>query len=646
MDVKIRTGKTSAPRAVSLVTHSLRSHQKEHVCVLMHVRANASDMETVERECMAIIDHSLLEGGDEAPDRLDGTLKELNGFLKGLFLARRVEEAHMIIAILDTQGVLHVSHTGRGEAYLVRGALTTQITEYGGRKPIPAFVHVASGALDPRDIVVFSTQRLLRSLTPTQLAQHAHREEHLLDELLSHMESDGEAAAIATLLFASDEPRAIRRVTAPASRSTLRRSTSSFSVESFFTWSRKLREFLPRNITSLFHAKRAHASFAAWISHITHPRYRRRRQLLLLAAAVGILLLVWIVIHVAVLSQRGKTQVELESLVEQISSEIQTAQNRYLAGDGEAANAILQRAEERAKQVVDNEVSAFRTEALDLLDRIRTKREEMNNIIRLSPRTVVNLSSKAPAVLAQGLIGLGDGEFIAFDRQNLYRVLLNAIDDPLLVSDQEVLIDGTEFDRYQVLTFLTTGNNLLEFSNGQFTSFKTEDPAGWISGQDVKAYLRYFYILSSENNQIYKYERLSNRYSVPVEYNVNGDLSGAIDMVIDGNVYILKNGGKIVRLFRGEVRPFAIRRLPEGVLERATKVFKLQNGNFYFLDPLHSRVIVSSEISASGDSSYIRQYVLEGDSIGELQDLFVDQDEGRLYILDEKRLYVIDMEQR
>ena len=162
----------------------------------------------------------------------------------------------------------------------------------------------------------------------------------------------------------------------------------------------------------------------------------------------------------------------------------------------------------------------------------------------------------------------------------------------------------------------------------------------------MKAYLRYFYILSSENNQIYKYERLSNRYSVPVEYNVNGDLSGAIDMVIDGNVYILKNGGKIVRLFRGEVRPFAIRRLPEGVLERATKVFKLQNGNFYFLDPLHSRVIVSSEISASGDSSYIRQYVLEGDSIGELQDLFVDQDEGRLYILDEKRLYVIDMEQR
>ncbi|PIP65056.1 hypothetical protein COU77_00230 [Candidatus Peregrinibacteria bacterium CG10_big_fil_rev_8_21_14_0_10_49_16] len=645
MDVQIRTGQTSAPDTVSLVTHSLKSHRKEPVCVLMHTRADASGMETVEQECMAIVNHSLLEGDDEAPDRLDGTLKELNGFLKGLFLARRVEEVHMIVSILDAGGLLHVSHTGRGEAYLIRGSTTTQITEYAGRKPIPAFVHVASGALDPRDIVVLSTQRLLRSLTPAQLAQLAQREEQLLEELVRHVESDGEEAALATLLYEPHEPRP------PVGRAGRAQEPLSSPAHSAVRRRASLRQ--PRLSPALL--RDAVRSLAERISQcvpdvgekiaqITHPRFRRRRQLLLMAAVVAILLIVWVVVHLAIFSQRGKTRVELESLVEQISSEMQTAQNRYLAGDTEAANAILLRAEERAKQVVDNEVSTFRTEALDLLDRIRAKREEMNNIVRLSPRNVVNLSSKTPAVLAQGLLGLGDGEFIVFDRQHLYRVLLNSIDDPLPVSDQELIIDGVEFDRYQLLAFLTTGNSLLEFTGGQLVSFKTEDPAGWIVGEDMKAYLRYLYVLSPENNQVYKYERLSNRYTAPVEYNVNGDLSGAIDMAIDGNVFILKKGGEVVRLFRGEVRPFTIRRLPQDALEGATKIFKLQSGNFYLLDPVHSRVIVASEISANGESSYLRQYVLEGDQVGELQDLFVDPDEGRLYVLDEKRLHVVDIE--
>ena len=95
--------------------------------------------------------------------------------------------------------------------------------------------------------------------------------------------------------------------------------------------------------------------------------------------------------------------------MQQINTEIRTADNRRLTGDIDSANAILERAEERAKQVMDSESGLFRVEALDLLDRIRGKREEINNIVRLSPRVVVNLGAKNPDVAAQGLIGLADG---------------------------------------------------------------------------------------------------------------------------------------------------------------------------------------------------------------------------------------------
>jgi hypothetical protein len=172
---------------------------------------------------------------------------------------------------------------------------------------------------------------------------------------------------------------------------------------------------------------------------------------------------------------------------------------------------------------------------------------------------------------------------------------------------------------------------------------KTDDPSGWIIGKDIETYLRYLYVLSPDNNQIYKYERLSNRYTAPSEYNVNGDISGALDMAIDGNVYILKEGGEIVRLFRGEARPFTIRYAPDDVLANSTKLFKVADANFYFLDPVAARVVVATDGGSTGEASYSRQYILEGDQIGTLQDLYVDPDESQLYVLDDKRMYVIDL---
>lgn len=115
-------------------------------------------------------------------------------------------------------------------------------------------------------------------------------------------------------------------------------------------------------------------------------------------------------------------------------------------------------------------------------------------------------------------------------------------------------------------------------------------------------------------------------------------------MTIDGNIYVLKQGGAIVKLLRGETQPFVIRHAPDNVLMNATKIYKVFDGNIYFLDPVKSRVIVITDGGPSGESTYLKQYVLEGENqIGELQDLYVDPDESRLYVMDEKRVYKIDL---
>lgn len=670
MDIVVRTGETKAPSAGTLLAAlSFTSTHGEHAILLLHGKAEAQDGKTLQDECSTILQHSLLGSEGDSWSRLDGALKELNGLFKGFLVSGTLTDIHAVVALLDATGTIHISAAGRGEAYLVRGAAASQITEYSKGKPLAAFIHISSGALEPGDFLIIATQRLLRTLTPVQLSQLTHRGDRLLGDVILALEGEKETAAVATVHLPSAEPvadspqeerqPARSRAALPPRRGGRHGENAVMGI---------VKRIGDRLLPALQSAGRAGATFGkkgasrllggtpsikavqeksvAFLSDLKDPKRKRRAHFLLLAAALAAFLVVWLVVSLSTSTQRSKSRSELSDLMSQINDEIRTADNRRLAGDTDGANSILQRAEERAKQVLDSEGSLFRVEALDVLDKIRSKREEINNILRIPARVLVNISSKDPAISAQGLIGLGEGEFLAYDRQNIYRVLLNRVDDPKRIVDDDLILQGADFPRYKSQVFMTTGNSVIELSGNQLTPMKTEDPNGWITGKDVETYLRYLYVLSPEKKQIYKYERLSNRYAGPVQYNVNGDLTGALDMAIDTSVYVLKEGGAVLKLLRGETQPFVIRHAPEGVLKNSTKMFKSPDGNFYFLDPVKNRVIVSTASTATGESSYMKQYILEGEQLGTLRDLYVDREESHLYVLDEKRVYVVDLATR
>lgn len=670
MDMDIKTGSTRSPRSVLLAHAEEKSLRDELVLMLFEIHGDESHAKTVRRECENVVKHALLETDGNAAERLDGALKELNGLLKGMLVSGSIEDLHLLIAVVERGGMMHVSHAGRAEAYLVRKGLASQITEYVSGKSTPAFVHISSGALQKGDVVILSTQRLLRSLTPAQLAGLQKKGEPI-DALTRALDAEGEHAALATI--AVDAAPALPFLDAgddveTPSRPVRRRGSNDSPLRAYadkamaFVRALPLGDLVkrlrpapkPRGVKGFFDAaaKRVSAWFAGLIADLRDPKRKKRAHLLLLALCIASLVIVWMVVNLLLFSQRNKSQAELEALVATINEQIQTAENRRIIGDLSAANGILAQAEESARQVMDNESGLFRVEALTLLDTIRAKKEEINNILRVSPRVVANIATKNASVVAKGLIGLRDGEFVVYDAQNLYRVLLNTVDDPTkLPEGDELIAAGVPFARFDTLVFLVTGNVVMEWANDAATTMKTDDPAGWVTGIAADTYLRFLYVLAPDRatpgkNQIYKYERLQNRYGPPAPYNVNGDLTGAIDLAIDGNVYVLKEGGALVKLFRGEAQPFQIRQAPENLLTNATKIYKVAEGNFYLLDPVEGRVIVLRDGGASGEAAYVRQYVLDIDQLGTLTDLYVDPDQSHLYVMDEKRIYLIDLNQQ
>lgn len=680
MDLSVRTGTTRPQSDVALESLNLETVQGERVFVLVEITAPEKEAHAIERECETIVKHALLESEGPASERLDGALKELNGLLKGMLVTGVVHDVHMLLAILDLEGMLHVSHAGRAEAYLIRRSSTSQITEYTAGKPTPAFVHIASGQLEDGDIVILSTQRLLRTFTPAQLARLTADKDGLMDGIIRSLEAEQEHAALACLTVLEDEEevveevRPVRTGRAPDRRNRMQQDSlmarfgksaagirlpslaSLGSIASGVTKSAasiggKAGRKASRVSVDLSMFSRlwesTNAFVQGFIADLAHPQRKKRAHLLLLAGSLALLVLVWATVHLITNSQRSKTRAELETIVAEIGAEIQMAENRRITGDSAGANANLQHARERALQLRDNEAGLFRAEANDLLERIRAKDDEINNVVRLTPRTIP-LTSANPDILARGLIGLGNREFVAFDKQNAYRILLQSVESPTRLSEDLLAVDGVNFDRFQSQVFLMNQNSVIELQGGQPISMKTDDPQGWVSGVAIDAYLRFIYVLSPENKQIYKYERLGNRYGSPVEYNVNGDLTGAVDMAIDGSVYVLKDGAdgaSVLKLFRGETQPFVVRGGADDLLKNVAKIYKVADRNLYLLDPVERSVIVVSDGGSTGEASYVRKFVLEaGDGQDdELRDLYVDADESQLYILGEKRVYVIDL---
>ena len=664
-ELSITTVKTKLQGDAHLFSQILDAEKGEQIVTLLRIDGEERQIDHFKEEWLRTIERTLPHAEEEAYERLEGALKELNGLLKGTLISGNVREINALIALCDTEGVMHVAQAGRAEAYLTRSGRTVQITEGSAARDGAQFLHISSGELQQEDVVILSTERLLRTMSPVQITQIVRRKSEALDGIRDMLEREREVAVLALL-----SPEARKAGTLPltlAASSTVRRGESllksllqkrkggggSRHAKKWLTlptwkwtggsWGGKTAKLKSLSHGSLKHVRKLIRDF---LDDLQHPTRKRKAHLLLIAGAIIVFVGIWSAFQISTISQKSQTRVELEKLVEKINGDLRLAENRQLMGDSESANAILTRAEEEAKGVMQNESGLFRTDALDLLDRIRAKREGINNIVRLSPTVVANLSAQTPDISARGLIGIERGRLIAYDRQNLYSIIVNAVDEPQRLDGENLILDGSYFDRFKTQIFMTKENRMIELIDGQPTAMKTDDPGGWLNGPDMEAYLRFLYILSPQNNQILKYERLSNRYSAPSEYNVNGKLEGAIDMVIDSDLYVLHQGGKVTKLLRGEERPFVIRNLPAGALDKATKIVKpSDSGNFYFLDPEGKRVIVTRSDDDLGESLYLKQYVLEGEQVGILQDLYVDPEGAQLFILDEKRLYSINLQE-
>ncbi len=171
----------------------------------------------------------------------------------------------------------------------------------------------------------------------------------------------------------------------------------------------------------------------------------------------------------------------------------------------------------------------------------------------------------------------------------------------------------------------------------------------WLKPVAIGGYYGNLYVLDPLLDRILKYIPIDNAYtSPPGDYlnpNLAADLTGAVDMAVDGNMYVLFADGQIKKFYQGDQLSFTLAGLPSA-MRSPTTIFvsgpKKPDGlgYVYVTDTGNSRILQFDK-----NGTYVRQFkAKQGESqLDKLRAVYVDEDNKRMYIVSGRTLWLADL---
>jgi len=395
------------------------------------------------------------------------------------------------------------------------------------------------------------------------------------------------------------------------------------------------------------------------------PRRRRRAGRdtlenvpLMASIAIGIPLLVAFVV-VTFYLQRGTSQ-QREALLDRANRAAETARQAD-AGEARIRWDEALRAAEEALVIApdDQELMALRAQA-------RAKLDALDGAVR-------------PELVMLWDYGEGRGRKVAVSRMQVYALdpgegqvtqhtltqsRQSVTDDELtLIAYEGQRVGDEEIGKLRdimwlgaggawtvdALLILTEGDRLLQHSVAWGLSWVPFDAQ---EGPNAVGVLRPYdgklYALDPEGNQVWRFHYTGDGFG-----NVEGyfaapapDLSTAIDMVVDGAVYVLLANGQIYKFFGGEQQPYQLNGLPQPLSRPVALVSEgdATSGALYVADADAQSIVA---LTKSGEFIHqIKDPALSagsasGNVLVGLETLAIDSESRTLYILSNGRLYAV-----
>ncbi len=323
-----------------------------------------------------------------------------------------------------------------------------------------------------------------------------------------------------------------------------------------------------------------------------------------------------------------------------------SAADALIYSDFEKAKKLLFEAQEiiNSSDVKNSESSETKTETEELSKKINSHFDKIDKTIRLDdPLLVVDIPGN---IETNRILGIDDSLYTYSPKTNaIYKIeestkkLSTLFDNS---TDLDFFNKSNSNSAKNSLIFITDSNQAAEF-NISTKEMDKVDIALSKTDQEITDLVLYndrLYILDSKNNQIYKHTRTISGYSKGLTWVKEDqfDLSNAISIAIDGEIYILNKDGGVIKFLNGYFKDFTLQQ-PTKPATSPSKLFTLVDYKFlYILDPQNHRLLVFDKQSGE----FINQYI--SDKFTDMKDIYVDEVNKKIFLLCGNEIYGIVLE--
>jgi hypothetical protein len=179
--------------------------------------------------------------------------------------------------------------------------------------------------------------------------------------------------------------------------------------------------------------------------------------------------------------------------------------------------------------------------------------------------------------------------------------------------------------------------NFWEHENNGFQPLKVRGVGRWSSLETAAGWQGNLYVLDSRANQVWRYYPTENGYDSEMKGILDScDLGEAVDSAIDGSVYVLLHSGAILKFTLGRLEDFPQRGIDKPLSTPNAIFCTLDNVFIYVVDAGNQRIVAFRR-----DGKFQQQLVSE--HFGRLQNIFVDENKGRIYVLSDNKLYIASL---
>ncbi|PLX28146.1 hypothetical protein C0583_02865 [Candidatus Parcubacteria bacterium] len=365
-----------------------------------------------------------------------------------------------------------------------------------------------------------------------------------------------------------------------------------------------------------------------------------KRKILL---ALSIILIVVFIFNITRTKEKNEKIVEEQSyseLTEMIEKKQNQAEASLLYSNDEGAKKLFDEINSLIEEL-PTETEEQQSQYNEFKEKFNVQLEKIRRITRLDDATLIdnlnNLNSRAnpqniTLIASKGNLYISDATNKSFYITDIFEkqsTTIAELDKEIIRLDYPLLIQ--EEEKNEIIYF--NAENLISLSAEEKTTEIYSINLASSDVVDMDIYNSNIYLLNPSAGQIYRHQRTGNNFGSPTPWiNDGSNIENAINLAIDGNIYILFSDASIKRYLRGSEVDFDLE-LCDPPLESPTKIKLSQEEDFlYILEPKNRRMLVYSK-----DGQFQMQYMSE--TFDDLKDFVVNEENKKLYFLNGTLVY-------